>query len=135
MAADWQRIDAYIEENVIPVLKEYGAENIEKLYPFEEPEADRIWPPFLAIQFKGERIELGRNEIGQTDQRAIKGFLKYFDRFQKIEEKMRTISDPFYSNISGYIDSEFGRRTTIDTKLGYSWICNKIRASGRRIWS
>lgn len=126
--ANSQAIDAHVDAVIVPILRAYGAEitgrNYEDFYKV------------LTLEHRGQRISVPASVVGRTDPKALRFLLRHFDTVQEIVGRLMGISDPFYSDISIALDTAFGEGHHVDERvLAFSFICDRLRAAGKRIWT
>lgn len=125
-------IDAHVEAVIVPVLQDHGAVIVARNY-------DDFYN-VLTIEFRGERITVVASVVGRADPKGLRFFLRHFDEVREIVKRLMAITDPFYSDISIAIDTAFdtafGKQRSVDERLlVFSFICSKLRAAGKHIWT
>jgi len=128
MIANVAAIDAHVETVIAPVLNQHGATITARNY-------DDFYA-VLTIRFRGEQMPISAPIIDRDDPKALKFFLKHYDRLQGVVAGLMNIADPFYSDISTALDAAFGKRHHVDERsLTFSYVCRKLRAAGKRVWT
>ena len=128
-----QEITDRINEQITPILTKYGA-TLTGIFPEAAAQTlqDGRIHTILTFSYKGEDFDLDGSQLRPKD---IEFLLKHWDRIQEIYHHLDGQSDPFYSSISNWFKQEFDRRTLENNSLAFTYICNKIQKSGRRVWS
>lgn len=126
-----QEVNTFIDGYISPILFKHNAKEIAR-YPDAHLNA-QPGTVFTVLSFEkdGKTMHLNQSQIGKTlDLHAL---LRHWDRVNKLVEQLDKIESPFYSDINGHINNEFSK--SVHTQLIYSYICDRIRESGKRIWS
>ena len=122
-----QDIDRHVEAVILPVLDRHGAAIVARNY-------DDFYG-CLTIEHRGEWLPLGVPVIDRKDPKALKLFLEHFDEIQAVVQRVMRITDPFYSDISVALDRLFRGRNPDERSLAFSYVCDKLRQAGKRIWT
>jgi hypothetical protein len=125
--ATTQEIDRHIEAVILPVLAEYGASVVAR--------NDESFYDLLTIEYRGQRIALSRPVIGRNDPKALKFFFRHFDALSGVIEDLLTVADPFYSDVSLALDALFRGKNPDERSLAFQYVCDRLRAAGKRIWT
>jgi hypothetical protein len=122
-----QEIDQHLDTVILPVLKQYGALVVAR--------HDESFYDLLVIEYRGQRIALSRPVIDRNDPKALKLLLRHFDTLTGVIADLMQISDPFYSDISMALDSLFRGKNPDERSLAFRYVCDRLRAAGKRIWT
>lgn len=127
-AEEVAQYEAHLENCVIPLLDKYDAKITNRNWGFYD---------FITILFRNEKIDLSVSDVGSTKLIGLRFFLSRYDEIVEVLRSLDNVSDPFYSDISLTLENKFGKRNIANGRstIAYQYICNKIRESGRRIWS
>lgn len=128
-----EQVTEYINEKILPLLAKYGATVVETNPSAHlQVEPGMIFYP-LEIEFQGEQIALSGGDIERPVN--IEFLLKHWDRVQKVLRSLDGTTDPFHSDVRRAFEGEFDRRTLQHDQIAYGYVCDKIRKSGRRLWT
>ena len=132
MTATAEQVTDFVATRICPILNKYGAVLI-RTYP-DAPSQAKLLERFkvLEFEFKGEHFDIDGCQCRPED---IEFLLKHWERVQQVLQVFDTVTDPFHSSIYHAFRQEFDRRTLNHSQLAYSYVCRKIEASGRKVWS
>lgn len=122
-------IQAFIAENVIPILNKYGAfiysSDIEAHRKVKDGEV--FYP--LKIGHNGQSLALSGQQMSKPQ--SIEFFLKHAEDIDAIVADLLKIESPFYSDVYAATTQKWGKGKP-DT-IAYSAICDRLRKAGKTI--
>lgn len=121
-----EEIEAELAKDFYPLMEKYGAKVISKKFD--------VFYEFITIEFQGETLALTCGQV--FHRQSLEFFLKHIDGLRNCLNSLLHITSPFYSDINLHLEAEFGKRAIANKlPIPFKWLCEKLKAQGRRIWS
>lgn len=111
----------------IPILERCGARFLDAALEIHE---------FLAVEFRGERIPIPYTNLQDRSGNTLSFFFSHFADVKEIEKILAGMPAPFHSDISNLVEARFGPELDFPSaQLIQSYLAQRVRQSGRRVWT
>jgi hypothetical protein len=126
-----KELESHARRHIYPFLDQFGAKVVETYFDAQANAAPLQKAVVLVIEFKGQKIDVHSSTLQLG---PIKFLLEHWDDVQAIIQDLLKVDVVFEKDIFVRFKSRWPQKSQRrDDTLAYAYICDRLRASGKRI--